>query len=828
MVPRSRGSIWRPIAAPLVDKLVGGTGSSLGIPGDAVAAWIFADKPTRPAVAVDNTTLLDQKPGRTSRARVAGTVLTTNGTTQYVTFNQGNVPQWNVGDSYSVVIWFRTTQSTGSYFEVWENTKSTSARHGCKMNTSGVVSFSNYNGSVYTGVESSRSGYNDGQWHCCVCVSTSGTLSLWLDGVNVTAASAGGNLSSTKLCQLGLLANGSFYAAGSYSQFAMYNRPLTANEIETIAGLQRRPWEVCDLPSDYVFYCPLEIYDTTNNVVYSVAGSYGVLVNYAAGMNEATGQAPWCHCNHHGTSLAARYNGSTQYHTTTGFTTANIPASGSAEWYFTCHTLPGATKGFYNGAAGASGTSERFFAGVLTSVSSNKAAIGFGDLGATTTGASAYTVDEGDYIALRVEWNGTTCNMYLKKNTETTWTKYLDAQAYTHSFGSRNFLLGVMNMNGTPDHYSNVTMLRFVCYNAAGATVYDTAVSGFGSGTNAPGTPSFHNDQDNLMAFSDGTPVSGGHASLNGTISGYVGGDPILRAGDSIDIDGVANDPALHGQVLPTSHSHGGSLAGYSLIKGLVDGSLEKRFYIRKPRYGMVLGIGNSLLNFSGPRTLLAAPGWCWESIHSNTSMTDLVADPTTNLQGDSFRWDLCLASQPVEVVVVQPFTAETGGSTSGPTFGGERDAILEVVDAATNLQRLVIFTGYNRQADHATDRVNAGPFVDNDPMIYCEFFFHQLRGEIATANPGIDVILCDVWSMYDAIYDDIVGATSYYAAWANLYSDGTHPAGNVGRLANAAIRRAIKPVAACNPASYRGYPWAAIPTAEADYQDAILDEVMP
>lgn len=827
---KKKAGIWVPVASPLAAPLSSGFNRSIGIPSDAVAAWIYTDTSARPAVDVGDTVLLDQVPGRTNRARVNGTVLDCNGTNQQVTFNEGNVPQWNVGDDYSVVIWFQTSQTGGSYFQLWENTKNTSNRHGAKLLTStGLVTFSTYNGSAYTGVQSSITGYNDGQWHCCVCVSDGGVLSLYLDGVDVSEAAAGGNLQATKLCNLGYLSNGAFYGDGRYSQFAMYDRVLSSTEIYAIASAQCRPWDVVNLPGDYVFYCPLESFDTTNSAVYSVRGSNGVLVNYAAGMNATAVDAPFSHRNHHGTQTVYRYNGTTNYHTT-GFSTADIPASGSAEWYFMCHTLPGSANGFYNGAAASGGGSERFFAGVLTSVSNRKATIGFGTVAAGTTGASSYTVDEGDFIGLKVDWNGTTCNMYLKKNNETTWTRYLTNQAYTHSFGSRACLLGAYSNAGTPASFGNLTMIRFAVFDSTGAAVYDTAVDGFGTGTSSPTAVQWHNDQDDLMSFTDADNGLGGHAKLNGTISGYVAGDPILRTADTIDIDGVASDPALNGQVLPTSHAHAASLAGYSLIKGADNGTLESKFHITKPRYGKVLIVGNSLSNYSGPRNLLAAPGWSWESIHSNTSMTDLVADPTTNLQGDSFRWDLCLAASPVDVLVVQPFTADTGGSAdeNSPTFGGERDAIQQVIDAASQLKRVVIFTGYNRQADHATDRVNAGPFVDNDPMIYCEFFFHQLRGEIMDNNPRVDVVLCDVWSMYDAIYDDIVAVTSYYAAWANLYSDGTHPAGNVGRLSNAALRRAIHPVEAVNPASYRGAPWAAISGAEADYQDAIVDEVLP
>lgn len=801
-------------------------------PADSIAAWIWRDTDISPAVYTGDTILLDQVANRVQRARVAGKVLDCNGTTQYVVWNQGNRPLWNVGDTFSVVIWFRTSQTGIGNFPLWENTNNASHRFGCKLATStGTISFGQYDGSVYSGVTTSISGFNDDQWHCCVCVSDAGTYSIWVDGVDWTTAGTMGNLNSITGIWVGYLSNGIFYGDGQYSQFAIYDRVLTEAEIVSIAGLQRKPWDVCNLPDDYVFYCPLESFDTTNNTVYNVAGANGVLTGYAAGMDAETVQAPFSHRNHHGTTTVARYNGTNQYHTTTGFTTANIPASGSAEWYFMCHALPGATKGFYNGAAGASAASERFFAGVLTSTSNRKATIGFGNVAAGSTGASSYTVDEGDFIGLKVDWNGTTCNMYLKKNAETDWTRYLTNQAYTHSFGSRNFLLGTVNVNGTPDHYGNLTMIRFVCRDGAGATVYDTAVDGFGTGTNSPTTVAWHNDADDLQAFTGHAPADAGHARLNGTISGYTAGDPILRTGDTIDIDTVAADPALHGQVLPTSHAHGASLSGYSLIKGSDDGTLESRFYLPRPRYGRVLIIGNSLSNNSGPRKLLAAPGWCWESIHSNTSMTDLVADPTMNLQGDSFRWDLCLAAGDVDVVVVQPFTADTPNTNTdgnSPTFGGERDAIQTVIDAATGLKRVVVFTGYNRQGSHATDIGFSGPFADSDPMVYCPDFFTQLVSELAADNPSLDIVLCDVLGMYEAIYQDIVGATSYYAAWANLYSDGTHPAGNVGRLANAAIRRAIKPIAEVNPASYRGYPWAAISGTEADYQDLIVSEILP
>ena len=85
--------------------------------------------------------------------------------------------------------WFRLTGNPASSTHWFFNhAQSPTLRIGARLRSgsgAGIVDFGTYDGSTYVAVSSNRTGFNDDGWHFLTCVNNAGTLSLFIDGVDV-------------------------------------------------------------------------------------------------------------------------------------------------------------------------------------------------------------------------------------------------------------------------------------------------------------------------------------------------------------------------------------------------------------------------------------------------------------------------------------------------------------------------------------------------------------------------------------------------------------------------------------------------------------------
>lgn len=798
-------------------------------PASAIAAWAYFNKPPlKPAVRDDDTTLIDQKntPG-SLRSRAGGTYRRFNGSNQYISFTGRFLQRAN---TWTVVQFFRTSVASGTNM-LWESTFGTSDRNGCSLNGSnGTISFGYYNGSTYTGITTSRGGFNDNRWHCVICENVNTVQKIWVDGTELTAAGSMGNLSATQVHNIGFAANGSFYVPGDFSHYYHFDRTLSAAERATFVAQMLRPWVDAGIPTDAAFYHPLEslVTDRTFGAGNSFVG--GTVQNYAAGMIQTDSSAPFSYADLHGYGEARRYDGVDDYHTTS-LGGASLPSTGSAEFVFAMNTAVN-SAGYYSGMLGSA--SGRFLFGVNgTSAGSgaSKLGIGFQNLGAgnISQGSSSVTAVVGHIYKLKAEWDG--ANVTFSIDQGSGYSAYRTV-AYSGGFASRTVLIGALDNNGSIGNFAPFTVFRQVVRNGAGAIVHDTDVAGFGTPTSSPSTvrtPVLLSTK--TLAIGGAAAVKTGPAPFDGTISGFTAGQSVLITGQTITAMPTSGDPVLRNQDVPSPYSFNSGSSG-SMVIGFDTAAREGRFHIRKPTISQILSVGNSLHNNAEPKQLIDG-GLHFQSTHSNQPLGTIASAPTTNLTSYSYRWDLCLADAAlaIDCLVLQPFTADTPNTAttgSSPTFGSELTGARTIIDAAPAGIPIVIFTGWNRQADHATDYTFTLTFVNSSPMVYCPDFFNQFVAQLRADYPGRDIRLCDVLGVYEEIYQDILGPKTYYTAWSQLYSDGTHATATTGRIGNAALRRILKPNGVSYPVTYRGYPWASIATAEADFQDTMVATVIP
>ena len=277
---------------------------------------------------------------------------------------------------------------------------------------------------------------------------------------------------------------------------------------------------------------------------------------------------------------------------------------------------------------------------------------------------------------------------------------------------------------------------------------------------------------------------------------------------------------------MPTGYQLDGEAGSITIITN--EATKEKGFILVEVPITTTLGIGNSLLEDAIPRHFAERS---FKHISTNTDMETIVAAPTTNLTASSHRWDLALAYSGIEydAIIVEPFTPDTPYTTTttgSPTYGGERDAIQTIIDSGTEDAIIVLYTGFNRQADHATDYAYTGTFNDSDPMIYCPDFFDQMYSELINNNPNRDIRLANMLEAMELIIEDIGSGISYYSAVSDLYRDGTHLqytpnyTYNLRRLAHNIIRRTL------NLPIKNSFPFDSMSGDEIIYQDTILNEL--
>jgi hypothetical protein len=148
-----------------------------------------------------------------------------------------------VQNDFTLSCWFKTTQSftiyTSGAFQWWQGAGLVDCEVGGIVNDFGLalnaakVSFG-VGGSSDTSIQSPLT-YNDNVWHYAVAtrIRSSGALVLYVDGILVASGTGGTNsLTTPTQLRIGSLQTGSNFFSGNIAQASIYNRALTAAEIQ--------------------------------------------------------------------------------------------------------------------------------------------------------------------------------------------------------------------------------------------------------------------------------------------------------------------------------------------------------------------------------------------------------------------------------------------------------------------------------------------------------------------------------------------------------------------------------------------------------------------
>ncbi len=151
------------------------------------------------------------------------------------------IPQYGPKDSFSLVAWFKTTNSTKSS-SIFGLEKSKTSEIQLGLDTSGIVRFNLNDGSAGGDAKSTKT-FADNVWHMMAAVrdGTGKKLYIYVDGVQVAFAtdkSTGSINSTTKLpLSIGAVNQGSKhekYFNGSIDEPQIFNSALTAGEIKLL------------------------------------------------------------------------------------------------------------------------------------------------------------------------------------------------------------------------------------------------------------------------------------------------------------------------------------------------------------------------------------------------------------------------------------------------------------------------------------------------------------------------------------------------------------------------------------------------------------------
>ena len=165
----------------------------------------------------------------------SGQALTFSGSNYALTTSENSVTNPDPTGGFAVAGWFRTSSSSRRMF-LFEF----EGYYEMRMNNGQLLlSFRGSAGNAPRWGE----GLNDGTWHHFVAQNKNGQTELWIDGVLIgsrpeTPLSLAG---VSKNSSLGALLNGNNPFVGSLDDIRFYLGPLTASEIETLAGVAARP-----------------------------------------------------------------------------------------------------------------------------------------------------------------------------------------------------------------------------------------------------------------------------------------------------------------------------------------------------------------------------------------------------------------------------------------------------------------------------------------------------------------------------------------------------------------------------------------------------------
>ncbi|MFH7881016.1 MAG: DUF2341 domain-containing protein, partial [Candidatus Aenigmatarchaeota archaeon] len=173
-----------------------------------------------------------------------GKALSFDGVDDYVsTTNQFSNPQ-----TFSLVIWFKTTSASGRKIIGFENTQtgtgSTNYDRHLYVGTDGKLYFGVYDGSTRT--ISTTTTVTDGSWHFAVATFSSNVMRLYLDGNFVGSLSTGGAQNFNGWWRIGSYKCagwpncGDGYFPGIIDEVRIYNRALSDTEIQALYQAKAR------------------------------------------------------------------------------------------------------------------------------------------------------------------------------------------------------------------------------------------------------------------------------------------------------------------------------------------------------------------------------------------------------------------------------------------------------------------------------------------------------------------------------------------------------------------------------------------------------------
>jgi hypothetical protein len=144
--------------------------------------------------------------------------------------------------SYSVFTWVKTTQRTGRYLVHKISTASPFPGYVLAINTAGVGSTDNdgvlafWTGSDWLTANLGAGAIGDGNWHLVGGTFDGTTRRLYFDGIERASGTFAGNIANTANLQIGQHAFTGTHFNGLLDDIRIYNRALSASEIQTLAN----------------------------------------------------------------------------------------------------------------------------------------------------------------------------------------------------------------------------------------------------------------------------------------------------------------------------------------------------------------------------------------------------------------------------------------------------------------------------------------------------------------------------------------------------------------------------------------------------------------
>lgn len=158
-----------------------------------------------------------------------GSALSFNGIGSYVSIPDNAA--LSLPNNFSISLWFSSSQAPSGWADLIGKRGST-VNYGVYINPDGTLHFEIYDGTHDPDISTSRS-VCDGSFHQVVAIRNGGVMNLYVDGTSVSNAADttwGNTVTNTAPVTLG---NGYKFFNGVIDEVQVYNRALSANEVQT-------------------------------------------------------------------------------------------------------------------------------------------------------------------------------------------------------------------------------------------------------------------------------------------------------------------------------------------------------------------------------------------------------------------------------------------------------------------------------------------------------------------------------------------------------------------------------------------------------------------